>query len=127
MRIQRREMGCLKLGHFATEPRTHAEFRELPDRVEPSSRRKESGAKHARMVKRKRLKQAENDFDVDAASHRFAVRSASGTHSPVLHCGDGLFLQAESRPLEIGRASCRERVKISVVAGALKEKLKDEG
>src|SRR5207249_6519426 len=57
MRIQRREMGCLKLGHFATEPRTHAEFRELPDRVEPSSRRKESGAKHARMVKRKRLKQ----------------------------------------------------------------------
>src|SRR2546429_3500699 len=55
------------------------------------------------MVKRKRLKQAENDFDVDAASHRFAVRSASGTHSPVLHCGDGLFLQAESRPLENAR------------------------
>src|SRR5690349_24183844 len=43
-------------------------------------------------------------------------------HGPLIAGGGPRLGQARVSPNQIGRASCRERVKISVVAGSLKKK-----
>src|SRR5207253_9323513 len=54
-------------------------------------------------MRKKNLEQAEDDFDVHAASHRPAVGSGRGAHAPVFHRGDGLFFQAQSRAFQHAR------------------------
>src|SRR5215470_15383011 len=54
-------------------------------------------------LQQEQLKQAENDFDVDAATHRLAVRPSSGTHSPVPYGRDGFLFQAQPGTLQHAR------------------------
>jgi len=68
------------------------------------------------MRKKKELEEAENDFNVDAAIHGFAVGAYRGTHLPVSHGRHGLFFQAESGALENPRVEnapvrCDDHVK----------------
>src|SRR5215472_5143857 len=45
-------------------------------------------------LQQEQLKQAKYHFDIDAATHRLAVRPSSGAHSPVPYGRDSLFFQS---------------------------------
>ena len=64
----------------------------------------------------------------------FRLRSKSSRRTPLLYFDEDKGYNRELRyasnqksVFEIGRASCRERVQISVVAGSLKKKKENEG
>src|SRR6266705_1318791 len=102
MRSAGRKIGCLKsrILHGQTKKRIN---KESTEDTQSAEKKHESQTLRTAMRKKKELEEAENNFNVDAAIHGFAVGSDGGTHLPVSHGRHGLFFQAESRPLENSR------------------------
>src|SRR5690606_40225871 len=89
------------------------------DRLDHAVERQEE-ARFFFFSSRRRHTSFSRDWSSDVCSSDLAERPSGAHHGTVPGCG---FVCGCCDPREIGRASCRERVWVSVVAGSVKKKL----